>query len=417
MVSTGGRDNKTPGTRTGDMQTRLVWQAVFFEAWASLGQNPVRTILTMLGTALGVGAFVTVLGLTATAQGQISNDFSQLQATTVVVNDAGTDPMAEHILSFPLDAEARMNQLNGVVAGGLSWAVPSGNSTVSKSLDARDKDHRLELYAASSGYITGLHPTWAAGTAYSQFASEQALPVVVVGVVAARQLDLHQAGVTIAIGGSLYQVAGIIATVERKPELLSAILLPTTTALNTFGPPVGWARAHMLVETELGAAYQVAGELALALRPDNPATMAVVPPPNPPLMAGLVSASLQTLFISLAGVTLLIGATAIANTTMVAVMERVGEIGVRRAIGAGRAHIMTQFLIETTLTGLVAGVVGASLGVLVVAAVALASTWTAIMPGWVIASGPIIGGAVGLLAGTFPAWRAGNISPMTALRR
>jgi ABC-type antimicrobial peptide transport system permease subunit len=134
-------------------------------------------------------------------------------------------------------------------------------------------------------------------------------------------------------------------------------------------------------------------------------------------MAGLVSASLQTLFISLAGVTLLIGATAIANTTMVAVMERVGEIGVRRAIGAGRAHIMTQFLIETTLTGLVAGVVGASLGVLVVAAVALASTWTAIMPGWVIASGPIIGGAVGLLAGTFPAWRAGNISPMTALRR
>jgi putative ABC transport system permease protein len=119
----------------------------------------------------------------------------------------------------------------------------------------------------------------------------------------------------------------------------------------------------------------------------------------------------------LAGVCLVVGAVGIANTTMVAVLERVGEIGLRRALGARPRHIAGQFLIEAAATGTAGGLAGASLGLLVVVTVALIQEWSAIVATWTLATAPLLGALVGLAAGAYPASRAARIEPIEALRR
>ena len=122
------------------------------------------------------------------------------------------------------------------------------------------------------------------------------------------------------------------------------------------------------------------------------------------------------LFLMLGGVSLPVGAIGIANVTLVSVMERTGEIGLRRAMGATRRHIATQFLLESATMGAVGGVLGASAGMLVVVGVAFYQTWTPVIGPWIPLLAPVVGGATGLMAGLYPALRAAGLEPVEALR-
>src|SRR5262249_8092456 len=149
---------------------------------------------------------------------------------------------------------------------------------------------------------------------------------------------------------------------------------------------------------------QVAREAPTALRPDHPEYLEAVPPPDPRSLRSGVNHDLGQLFLLLACVCLVIGAVGIANTTLVAVMERTGEIGLRRALGARARHVLTQFLTESAALGTLGGLIGTSLGVLVVVGVSTVRDWTAIVQPYTVIAAPLIGLASGLLAGLYPAW-------------
>jgi len=396
---------------------RRIWAAVLGEALAGLTARVSRTILTMVGTVIGVGAIVAILGLTATAAGQIDTSFNLLQATQITVNDAGSLSPGGFVNSFPDDAVQRVSRLNGVEATGVLSPAPNASNIVATAATLQTSTTSLPVYGATPGLFDAIQATWSQGSVFTDFEQDHQVPVVVVGSSAAQRMGVSRTGTVVFIDGFPYEVVGIFDSVSTRSELVTSLIMPLTTLRERYGDPTDFQRASMQIRTRLGAAGQVATEVPQALRPDATNLLAVIPPPDPPKMKSVISQSMSTLFVVLAGVTLLIGIAAIANTTLVAVMERTGEIGLRRAIGASGRHIMVQFLVETVIGGLIAGLIGASLGVICVLATAVSLTWTAIVDPWVIGLGPLIGAAAGLIAGIFPAWKAGRISPITALRR
>ncbi|HEX8628791.1 MAG TPA: ABC transporter permease [Catenuloplanes sp.] len=397
------------------------------EAVAGMLQRPGRSGLTMLGTVLGVGAFVAVLGLTATASSQIDERFNVLAATEVTVEDIGTENPADPRMSFPRDAAARVDALNGVVHAGVRWPVPRGVARITTTPDgnptasagaADDPGAGLSLLALDPGALATAHPVLSAGRLYDRFHQTRAERVAVLGAAAAGQLGISRldGGPAVYVGGTAYVVIGIIGDVRRQPDLLLSVIIPTSAALDAYGPPVD-QRATMVIETRLGGAQMIARQAPLALRPDAPRLFRSVAPPDPTSLRHSVSSDLNVLFLLLAAVSLLIGAVGIANTTAVAVLERTGEVGLRRSLGARPKHIAAQFLTESTALGALGGLLGTAIGVVTVVLVAVTHRWTAVLQPWAVLPAPLVGAAVGLLAGLYPALRAAAIEPADAIRR
>ncbi|MFI9174965.1 ABC transporter permease [Streptomyces lincolnensis] len=419
---TPGRFRPGPGSsRPGQGRSRLAVRDLFSEAVAGILQRPARSVLTALGTVLGVGAFIAVLGLTGTAASQIDARFNLLTATEVDVTDVGPRNAAAPEVAFPDDADARITRLNGALAAGVYWDVRLGPEEAVRAAPAGTADRvdsGTQVVAASPGIWSATDARFVQGRAFDNFHESRRQAVAVIGEGTARRLGIttlrtHPA---VFIGGTAFTVIGILEDVERKPELLLSVTVPRSVAERTWGAPADEG-ARMLIATRLGAAGQLAHEAAVALRPEHPEYFKVTPPPDPRSLRGAVGDDLNQLFLLLAGVCLVVGAVGIANTTLVAVMERTGEIGLRRALGARGIHITLQFLAESAALGLVGGLVGTSVGTVVVVSVSAARQWTPVLDPTALALAPALGLAAGLLAGLYPAWRASRIPPVEALRR
>jgi putative ABC transport system permease protein len=391
------------------------------EAIAGLLQRPGRSVLTVLGTVAGIGGFVAIVALSQTAAGQIGKEFNVQDATQVTVNDTGArSGPAGRTMDFPTNADALANRIHGVVAAGVWWPVNFGQISVSALPPSADGTKvGLPVTAASPGALVASGAQLAAGVLFNQFHEATAQDVAVLSKTAAAQLGISSLvnEPAIFIGGQPFTVVGILADDPRLPQLNLGVTVPESAALRLWGSPQPAGPAQMLIHTRLGAAQVVAEQAAVALRPDNPKLLTATAPVNPAQLKKSVTASFNAVFLALAGVALVIGAVGIANTTLVAVLERSSEIGLRRALGARPRHIAIQFLAESTALGLFGGLVGACFGVLVAIAVTISEHWTALLDSRVVFVAPAAGAVIGLLAGLYPALRASTIEPADALRR
>ena len=211
---------------------------------------------------------------------------------------------------------------------------------------------------------------------------------------------------------------GLVMVISRSrmPQLDLGVTVPESTALRLWGLPTQ-EQAQMLVHTRLNAAKVVAEQAPVAIRPDDPALLKGAAAPSAAQLQHSVNTSLNALYLTLAGIALIVGAVGIANTTLVAVLERAAEIGLRRALGARPRHIGIQFLAESTALGLLGGLIGASLGVVTILAITIYRHWTALLDPRIVVAAPAAGAVVGLLAGLYPALRASLLEPADALRR
>ncbi len=387
------------------------------ETLAGLFARPGRASLTILGTVIGLAALVATLGLSRTAGNRIVGRFDALAATEVVISErAGAS--ASRSSSLPWDAPARLERLDGVVAAGNMSSVDIGSRQVSTSPvsdPSRRTDFQLTVQAASPGLYEAVRAELRMGRFPDEGHSLRADQVAVLGRTAAEKLgvgSLEQLP-AIRIGDDLYLVIGIVESVVRQPALLGAVIIPEGAARNDFR----LARPEfVVVETRVGAAKLISKQAPLALRPDDPRVLKVASPPEPQRVRDRVKNDVDVLFLVLSAVSLLVGAIGIANVTLVSVIERTGEIGLRRALGASRSHIAMQFLLESATMGIVGGIVGVSLGSLVVVGVAAYQSWTPVLDPFVPFAGPVLGGLIGLISGMYPALRAARMEPVEALR-
>ncbi len=397
--------------------SRLRLRDLVNETVSAITAKPGRSALTTMGVVLAVGTLVTVLGLTATATGQISSRFDELTATTVLAKDARTTNLETSANPFGATAGVRAMALNGVVAAGAIASIDQADGEVRTTGSSEPVSLPLSSVTPGAWQAIGAH--FKAGVGYGEFAEKSKDRVVVLGVVAARQLGL--AGIApqqaVLIDDIPFTVVGIMDRTDTNADLLTGALIPQATALRLWGAGGKADGNSFVVKTQLGAAQQVARELPLALAPQDPTTLTVTPPPDPRSLRDNVNVDLAALFYAMAGICLLVGAVGIANTTLVAVFERTNELGLRRALGAKARHIASHIVAESATLGLMGGTLGAAIGVGVVIGIALTKTWTPIIHPLVLIGAPLLGLATGALAGLYPALKAARIEPSEALRR
>lgn len=388
------------------------------ESIAGIFARPGRTALTILGTVLGIGALVATLGVARTAGNQIVGRFDELAATSVVVTNEGAFFQDGPQVIIPQDAESRLMRLNGVEAAGSMGPVDVSGALV-RSVPIPDPlaqtEFQMNVYAASPGLLEAVRGELSTGRFPDAGHSERSDAVAVLGPGAAQRLNVTRVDQqpVVFIGDQSFVVIGIIEDLLRQPELLNGVIIPEGVARDTYG----YTSATLVqIDVAVGAASLIAEQAPIALSPDEPALLQVQKPPEPEDLRREVEGDVGALFLLLGGVSLLVGAIGIANVTLVSVLERVGEIGLRRALGAGRRHIAAQFLLESTAMGLIGGIIGASLGILVIVAISAARTWTPILDAWLPLAAPFVGAATGLAAGLYPAIRASKLEPVEALR-
>lgn len=399
--------------------THLSWRDLASEAVAGLASRPARTLLTVLGTVLGISALVATVGIAQTAGNRIVGQFSELEATSVVVtNEQGFWGGNTPSVAFPADAEDRLTRLNGVNAAGTLGPVDVDGalaSTVKLDDPSALNEFQVDVMAASPGLLAAVQGEMRMGRWFDAGHNDRADNVVVLGPGAAEKLSIHRVDQqpVVFLGDEPFVVMGVLRDVARQADLLNAIIMPEGTARDYYDYTSGNV---VQIDVQLGATELIGEQAAIALNPDDPSVFRVRVPPSPDSLRNKVEGDVNSLFLILGGVSLLVGAIGIANVTLVSVLERVGEIGLRRAVGARRRHIATQFLVESTAMGLVGGIIGATAGVLIIVALAAAREWTPVLSPWIPIGAPILGAVTGLVAGVYPSLRAASLEPVDALR-
>ncbi len=380
----------------------------------SLSTRKLRTALSALGVSIGIAALVGVLGLSASSRADLDQQLDRLGTDMLTVEPGGAIGGIGGDASLVRDAAAMIERLGPV--GEVSAVQQIESDGVRRtSFINEDQTGGITVWAVDLDLLTTLRGEVESGR-WHDAASVQ-YPTVVLGAVAADRLGVTDADgtETVVIGEETFTVIGVLEELPLAQDLDRAAIIGQPAAERWFDADSAPTKVYLRVDD----VSQMDGVRAVLASTANPeaADEVTVSRPSDALEAQVAAETAFTsLFLGLGAVALLVGGIGIANVMVISVIERRGEIGLRRALGATRPHISRQFLVEAVILSGLGGLAGVGLGIGLTATYARVQGWQTVVPANSIVLGLAAAVAIGAIAGLFPAIRAARLAPTDALR-
>jgi putative ABC transport system permease protein len=374
-----------------------------------------RAALSALGIAIGVAAVVAVLGLSSSSQAGLLHEIDQLGTNLLTVANGQT--LSGGTAELAIAAPEMIARVGAVESVEFTGAIDGMNAFRSPLIPVINTN-ALSVQASSLGLLHTVGTSVATGRYLDAATSNE--PVAVLGAAAASRLGVDRIyqGERIWVGstpssGQWFYLAGVLEPAVLAPEIDSAVLIGFPAAHKYLGFDEHPSQIYLRADTDhVNAVHDL---LAATANPENPGEVTVGQPSDALVARAAAKGALNSLFLGLGAVSLLVGAIGVGNVMLISVLERRSEIGLRRALGATKGHIRIQFLTEAMLLALLGGTVGVALGAAATAVYAHTQHWATVIPplGW--AGGLASAVAIGAIAGLLPAVRAARMSPTQAL--
>ncbi|WP_307802865.1 ABC transporter permease [Frigoribacterium sp. PvP032] len=389
--------------------SRLLPADVFRLGASGLLTRPTRALLSALGIAIGIAAMIAVVGISTSSQARLAAQLDSL-GTNLLQASQGEDFFGEKV-ELPLTTLGSVSRVDGVEAVASTGAV-ADQAVYRSAAVPEGETGGIAVLTASSGLLDVLGTELASGAWFTD--GTAAHPTVVLGSAAAEALGVGGPGHHVLIGRTPHLVIGVLRPSPLAADLDRAALIGEASAESLTGAAVHPSSIWLRVDEERVDA--VRDLIAPTVRPDAPTEVSVARPSDALAAKQAADQAFTGLLVGLGSVALLVGGIGVANTMVISVLERRREIGLRRALGATRAHIRDQFLAEALLLSLLGGIGGIVLGLGVTAVFAASRGWPVAVPPAVLAAGLGATLAIGAVAGLWPAIRAARTPPTEALQ-
>jgi len=392
-----------------------------FAAGALRGHR-LRTILSVLGVAIGVASVMVLTSLGEGARGYITGEFMSLGSNLLIVLPGKTETEAEAPIFSQAPHDLTLADMEDFVRRSprVRRAAPILLGTAFAAHGERRRE--VSVIGTTAEMLPIRRMSMAIGRFLPEGELERGARVCVIGTKIKQELfpDENPLGTVLHVGGERFKVIGVMAPrgVSLGFDLDDMVEMPVSAAMSLFDRTTLFrifveARSHDELDA---AAKDIVG--VLKERHEGVEDVTVIKQDSLLSAFGKILSVLTGALAAIAAVSLGVAGIGIMNVMLVSVNERTGEIGLLKALGAGSRQILGAFLLEASVLSTIGGALGV-LGGYALAAL-IRYHWPvlpAVPPGWAVVSALVVAVGVGLAFGALPARRASRLDPVAALAK